>query len=113
MCVEIIFHDSFHHANPHPGNLLMPQDSIVGVLDCSMVGCVNEQLRKDFKGMLLAGGCQEDAADLTNWCMDRLGSVSPDFDHDTLRTEIGEFLMDFVGQSAGLGSHSLPVVRCC
>ena len=97
MYLEMIFRDGFYHADPHPGNLLVLADGVVGVLDCGMVGRVDEQLREDFEGMLLAA-VNRDAEDLTDYVV-RLGSVPPDFDRDALRAEIGEFVADYGGQS--------------
>ena len=85
MYLEMIFRDGFYHADPHPGNLLVLADGVVGVLDCGMVGRVDEQLREDFEGMLLAA-VNRDAEDLTDYVV-RLGSVPPDFDRDALRTD--------------------------
>jgi ubiquinone biosynthesis protein len=75
----------------------MLADGVVGVLDCGMVGRVDEQLREDFEGMLLAA-VDRDAEDLTDYVV-RLGSVPPDFNRDALRAEIGEFVADYAGQS--------------
>ena len=97
MYLDMIFRDGFYHADPHPGNLMLLTDGALGVLDCGMVGRIDEQLREDFEGMLLAA-VDRDAEELTDTIV-RLGSVPPDFDRNALRAEIGEFLADFVGQS--------------
>ena len=97
MYLDMIFRDGFYHADPHPGNLLLLEDEVIGVLDAGMVGRVDEQLRQDFEGMLLAA-VDGDAEDLTDYVV-RLGSVPPDFDRDRLRREIGEFVTDFGEQS--------------
>ncbi len=97
MYLDMVFRDGFYHADPHPGNLLLLPDGVVGVLDCGMVGRIDEQLREDFEGMLLAA-VAKDAEDLTDYVI-RLGSVPNDFDHDALRSEIGDFVSEYVGQT--------------
>jgi ubiquinone biosynthesis protein len=97
MYLDMIFRDAFYHADPHPGNLLMLQGGVLGVLDCGMVGRIDDQLRDDFEGMLLAA-VNNDADQLTDYVV-RLGSVPNDFDRDALRADVGEFLADYAGQS--------------
>jgi ubiquinone biosynthesis protein len=97
MYLDMIFRDAFYHADPHPGNLLMLQGEVLGVLDCGMVGRIDDQLRDDFEGMLLAA-VNNDADQLTDYVV-RLGSVPNDFDRDALRADVGEFLADYAGQS--------------
>jgi ubiquinone biosynthesis protein len=97
MYLEMIFRDGYYHADPHPGNLLLLEGGVVGVLDCGMIGRIDEQLREDFEDMLLAA-VDRNADDLTEYVV-RLGSVPPEFNRDALRSEIGEFISDFGGQS--------------
>ena len=49
MFVDMIFRDGFYHADPHPGNLLVMADGAIGVLDCGMVGRLDDDLREDVK----------------------------------------------------------------
>jgi ubiquinone biosynthesis protein len=97
MYLDMIFRDAFYHADPHPGTLLMLRGGVLGVLDCGMVGRIDDQLRDDFEGMLLAA-VNNDADQLTDYVV-RLGSVPNDFDRDALRADVGEFLSDYAGQS--------------
>lgn len=97
MFVEMIFRDGFYHADPHPGNLMVLPGDVIGVLDCGMVGRLDDDLREQFEDMLLAATGQ-DAARLTDSVV-RLGRVPGDFDRETLQAEIDEFVVDFGGQS--------------
>lgn len=97
MYLNMIFRDGFYHADPHPGNLMLLEDTVVGVMDCGMVGRLDESLREEVESMLLAAS-ERDAGRLTEIVL-RLGSVPSDCRRDELRTDIGDFLNDYVAQS--------------
>ena len=98
MYLAMIFRDAFYHADPHPGNLMMLDGGVVGVLDCGMVGRIDEQLREDVENILLAI-VQHDAQEMTD-IVTRVGSVPVDLDHDALRLELSEFVAEYAGLSA-------------
>jgi len=95
--LEMIFRDGFYHADPHPGNLFILDDGAAGLIDCGMVGFIDEDLREDIEDMLLAA-VSEDAEGLTDSIM-KVGQVPPELDEGELRTRVSEFLSDYVGQS--------------
>ena len=113
--VEMIFRDGFYHADPHPGNLMvLPGDTalqkstsqskvptsstcIIGILDCGMVGRIEESLREDLELALIAS-VKQDAAAITE-IVARIGEVSADFDEPALLRAMQEFLDDYATQS--------------
>lgn len=97
MYLDMIFRDGFYHADPHPGNLLVMPDGVVGVLDCGMVGRLDGALREDFEGMLLAA-VNGDADELTDY-ITRLGEVPASVSRDALRAEVGDFASEYLTQS--------------
>jgi ubiquinone biosynthesis protein len=99
MYLDMIFRDSFYHADPHPGNLMLLPGGVVGVIDCGMAGRLDETLRDDVEGLLLAVA-QQDAETLTNavW---NLGSVPPTCLRDQLRADLVDFVAEYTGQSIG------------
>jgi len=50
----MVFRDSFYHADPHPGNLMLLPGQVVGVLDCGMVEQLDDALREGIEDLLLA-----------------------------------------------------------
>lgn len=97
MYLEMIFRDSFYHADPHPGNLLLLPDGIVGVLDCGMVGRLDETLHEQIESMLLAVA-HGDARSLADsvW---HLSSLPPKTSREQLETDLTEFVADYAGRA--------------
>src|SRR5262245_40992367 len=88
--LEMIFRDGYYHADPHPGNILVLADGAIGMLDCGMVGRLDERMRDQIEEMLLAivGG---DPARLTA-IITRIGLVPPELDHAGLGNDVADFL---------------------
>jgi ubiquinone biosynthesis protein len=73
--LEMIFRDGFYHADPHPGNLFAVANSSIGLLDCGMVGRIDEKLREQFEDLLIAAVSRDNVALCDAICY--LGSVPP------------------------------------
>ena len=97
MFLDMIFRDGFYHADPHPGNLLVLPGGVIGLLDCGMVGRIDQPLREQFEELLLAAASQDSRrlADLVI----RLGVPPPGLNEDGLRADIDEFLAEVFGQT--------------
>ena len=54
MYLNMIFRDGFYHADPHPGNYMLLPETVVGVVDCGMVGRIDDELRETFEDLLIA-----------------------------------------------------------
>uniref|UniRef100_I2Q6B6 Putative unusual protein kinase n=1 Tax=Desulfovibrio sp. U5L TaxID=596152 RepID=I2Q6B6_9BACT len=95
--LEMIFRDNFFHADPHPGNIVILPGDRLGLLDCGMVGRIDERSRRAMEGALLAvvGG---DPAGLTEQVM-RLGRLPPGLDRDALGLDVDDFVSDYASQS--------------
>ncbi len=52
MLLKMVFEHGFFHADPHPGNILILPDNVVGVLDFGMVGRVRPKDRQSFIELL-------------------------------------------------------------
>lgn len=97
MFLEMVFRDGFYHADPHPGNLMILPDAVIGLLDCGMVGRVDEELREQIEDLLMAA-IDRDSQRLLESVVE-LGEMPPDFDRAQLKNELAEFLDNFGTQS--------------
>lgn len=73
------------------------QDEVIGVLDCGMVGRVDEVLREQIEDLLLAA-IDKDADRLLDTVIS-LGNVTADFDRGQLRGDLVEFVEEYQTQS--------------
>ena len=65
MYLQMIFRDGFYHADPHPGNLMLLPNGVIGVLDCGMVGHVDESVARDLEDLIL-GVIDADVEEVTH-----------------------------------------------
>jgi ubiquinone biosynthesis protein len=101
MYLEMIFRDAFYHADPHPGNLMLLPNGVVGVLDCGMVQRLDDHLREQIEDLLLAA-VQGDPTSVVDAVCD-LSTSPPPGGRRKLQTDIRELVEDFSGQTiAGL-----------
>ncbi|MFN4261304.1 MAG: ABC1 kinase family protein [Gemmataceae bacterium] len=94
--LDMVFRDGFYHADPHPGNLLILEDGAIGMLDCGMVGRLDEHMREQIEMMLMAIA-QRDPVQLTS-IITRIGSVPPRLDRAGLNADITDFLFYYSAQ---------------
>jgi ubiquinone biosynthesis protein len=97
--LEMIFRDNFFHADPHPGNLRVLPGDRLGLLDCGMVGRLDERTRRSLEDALLAV-VEGDAEGLTEQVM-RLGRLPPGLDRPALRADVEDFVADYADQPMG------------
>jgi len=113
--LEMIFTHGFYHADPHPGNMLLLEGNVFGLLDFGMVGRLEESLREDIENMLLAIVNSDDAA-LTA-AITRLGDVPGNLDEGMLRMDISEFVSHYGNQPlnqldlSGLLNEMMEIIR--
>jgi ubiquinone biosynthesis protein len=91
--LQMIFRDGFYHADPHAGNLMVLAGGVLGVLDCGMVGRVNDYLRQDLENFIL-GVIRTDVEEVTD-AVTRMGSVPADLDHEALRSDLASFIGEY------------------
>jgi len=97
MYLEMIFRDAFYHADPHPGNLMVLANGVVGVLDCGMVQRLDDHLREQIEDLLLAA-VQGAPASVVDAVCD-LSTSPPPQGRQRLQTDIRELVEDYSGQT--------------
>ena len=95
--LEMIFRDSFYHADPHPGNIWVEPDGRIGLLDFGMAGRLDTHTRDDLEEMLLAA-VNRDPDRITELVL-RIGSVPKGIDRNGLNIEVSEFVDEYISDS--------------
>ena len=55
----MIFRDGIYHADPHPGNFLLPDSEHLAILDFGDVGRVSDLRRRQLESMVIATGTHD------------------------------------------------------
>ena len=93
--LEMIFRDGFYHADPHPGNLLLLPDGVLGVLDVGMVGQLTPTLRHDLTDLLFAIGSGDSDEMVT--ILTRLSQPATIHDPADFAADVSDFLSYYQG----------------
>ena len=57
--LEMIFRDGLYHADPHPGNFLLPDGTHIAILDFGDVGRLTNRRRRQLETMVIAIGTRD------------------------------------------------------
>jgi ubiquinone biosynthesis protein len=95
--LNMIFRDGFYHADPHPGNFMVLEGGVIGLLDCGMVGRVDDSTRELFEDLLLLL-LQSDSEGLSDVLL-RAGSAPADVDRAGFRSDVSDLLIEYGTQS--------------
>ena len=98
--LQMLLQDGFFHADPHPGNVFVRTDGIIQLIDFGMVGTIPEQMRTQFKE-LIVGVLRKDA-DQTLGAMRRLGFLRPGADVRALGQMLMPVIDSLVGDMGGV-----------
>jgi ubiquinone biosynthesis protein len=95
--LKMIFSDGFFHADPHPGNLVLLEGNVVGLMDFGMAARIDERLLEDIEELFLAV-TSLDAEHLTS-VITRVGSVPAEFDRSLLGVDLADYIAHYGSQS--------------
>ena len=98
--LEMIFRDGLYHADPHPGNFLLPDSQHLAILDFGDVGRLTTQRRGQLESLVIAVGTRD--VDALIDIVVELTTPPPDVDMRALRSAIetwlNRYLLVGVGQ---------------
>ncbi len=94
--MRMIFEHGFYHADPHPGNILVLEGGVFGLLDHGMVGRIDEAMHEDFAEMLLAVAGQD--AEHLAVLITRVGATPPNLDRSALTLDVADFVSHYGSQ---------------
>lgn len=88
--LRMIFDHGFYHADPHPGNIFVMEGPKLGLIDCGMIGRLDEELREDIEDLLLCVARRNSKKLIA--IITRIGSVPRDLDRAALQHEFTDFV---------------------
>lgn len=81
-----IFEEGLFHADPHPGNLLVEHNGVIGLLDFGMVGRMTPSMKTNFGSLLIA--MRRNSTNGIIRSIEALGVLPADIDMRKLRDDI-------------------------
>ena len=90
LVLKQIFAHGYFHADPHPGNIRVLEDSIICFLDFGMMGTLSARLREQLADILI-GVVTQDERKLTRTIIS-LGRGSQSVNEDELESDIAELI---------------------
>lgn len=115
MYLHMLMRDGFYHADPHQGNLMLLPSGAVGVLDCGMVGRLDEVMTEGVEDIVLALA-NRSSVDLTAVVL-RLGSFPATVSREQLHGDIADLMADFLDRpiqeldTSGALNRFLDIIR--
>ena len=101
--LTMIFRDGMFHADPHPGNFLLPDAAHLAILDFGDVGYLTQSRRLDFQALLLAIS-ERDADDFSR-ALFAVTRASVEVDEDQVRADVESWMQRWL--SAGVSEQDL------
>ncbi len=95
MIVKEILEDGFFHADPHPGNLIVMEDEVIGAMDFGMVGYLSDADRTNLI-RLYSVAVQMDAKSVTDGLI-HIGAAPIDVNRHALSQDIERLLRYYNG----------------
>lgn len=83
-----IFEDGFFHADPHPGNLIVLEGGVIGLIDFGMVGRLTPMMKYHFGSLVIA--LRRNNGERVIRAIDGLGVIPEGVDMDALRGDVDE-----------------------
>ncbi len=94
MYLDMVFKNGIYHADPHPGNIKIIKGNILGILDCGMVGYIDNKLKEDFEVIVFAL-VEKDSIKLTKAVME-IAKYPDTLDDEALKSDLAFFINENV-----------------
>ncbi|MEA3343429.1 MAG: AarF/UbiB family protein [archaeon] len=91
--MKMILRDGFFHADPHPGNILILKNNMVGLVDYGMTGYIDSDLRTQLINLMYALGKQD--VEKTIALFTEIGMLSDDTDYRQFKSDFYEVLHEY------------------
>jgi ubiquinone biosynthesis protein len=90
--LQQILIDGFFHADPHPGNVFLTDDSRIALIDLGMVARITPRFQEGLIQLLLAisEGRGDEAASITV----KIGEAKPGFDEAGFRRDVADLVLE-------------------
>ncbi len=95
MVIKEVLEDGYFHADPHPGNYVVMEDEVIGVMDFGIVGFLNRVDRNNLI-RLYNVAVQLDARGVTDELI-HIGAAPPDVDRRALSRDVERVLNRYNG----------------
>ena len=112
--LKMIFVDGFFQADPHPGNLVVLENNVIGLLDYGMIGRLDKELKNQLT-MLLENFVEENSSGFADVLI-AIGTTPPDLERKQFAIEIDRLLRQYYGAPVGeirMGEWLSRAIRLC
>ncbi|MBI5418102.1 AarF/ABC1/UbiB kinase family protein [Candidatus Poribacteria bacterium] len=89
-----MFIDAFFHADPHPGNFIIMENGVLGIIDCGMVRFMDDTFMNAFVDCF--GGIFLHDYDMVVRGYMNVGTISKNIDQDAFKNDIRNFVEHYM-----------------
>ncbi len=104
LTLKQLFIDAFFHADPHPGNFIIMENGVIGIIDCGMVGFMEEYFVNAFVDCFVGIFLKD--YDLVVRGYMAVGSINEDIDIPAFKNDIRNFAEHYMSISLNTVSIS-------
>ncbi len=97
MILKQIFEDGFFHGDPHPGNIFVMKNNVIGLIDFGMVGRIDKNMIENIADLLIAG-VKNNAKKIVE-ILEKMNIIESDIDLKNIEIEINDFIDKYYGMS--------------